>query len=113
MSALPCPVPDPFAEAEQAYATISKFLHAEEARQVKHSELERQLEAMGRELMPQLLQAHLDLCQSGEAREKQEYERKNASHYADHRGPDTVAPAAFSSQTNRRSTIKIVKKPGE
>ena len=69
MSALPCPVADPFAEADQAYATISRFLHAEEARQVKHSELERQLEAMGRELMRKLLQAHLDLRQPGEARE--------------------------------------------
>ena len=69
MSALPCPVADPFAEADQAYATISRFLHSEEARQVKHSELERQLEAMGRELMRKLLQAHLDLRQGGEARE--------------------------------------------
>jgi hypothetical protein len=41
MSALPCPVADPFAAADQAYATITEFLRSEEAWQVKHSELER------------------------------------------------------------------------
>src|ERR1700684_2728239 len=59
MSALPCPVADPFAAADQAYATITEFLRSEETQQVKHSELERQLEGMGRELMRKLLQAHL------------------------------------------------------
>ena len=29
MSALPCPVADPFAVADDAYATITKFLHSE------------------------------------------------------------------------------------
>jgi len=67
MSALPCPVVDPFAAADQAYATITEFLRSEEARQVKHSELERQLEGMGRELLRKLLQAHLDLRQPGQA----------------------------------------------
>lgn len=69
MSALPCPLADPFAVADDAYATITRFLHSEEARQVKHSDLERQLETMGRELMRKLLQAHLDLRQPGEAQE--------------------------------------------
>ena len=67
MSALPCPVADPFAAADQAYAKISQFLASEEAYQVKHSDLERQLEGMGRELMRKLLQAHLDLRQPGKA----------------------------------------------
>src|SRR6516164_11075542 len=67
MSALPCPEADPFAAADQAYATIIEFLRSEEARQVKHSELERQLDGMGRELMRKLLQAHLDLRQPGKA----------------------------------------------
>jgi hypothetical protein len=67
MSALPCPVADPFAAADQAYASISEFLRSEEARQVRHSELERQLEGMGRELLRKLLQAHLDLRQPGQA----------------------------------------------
>jgi hypothetical protein len=69
MSALPCPVADPFAAADQAYASITEFLRSEEARQVRHSELERQLEGMGRELLRKLLQAHLDLRQPGEAME--------------------------------------------
>jgi hypothetical protein len=67
MSALPCAVVDRFAAADQAYATITEFLRSEEARQVKHSELERQLEGMGRELMRKLLQAHLDIRQPGQA----------------------------------------------
>jgi hypothetical protein len=67
MSALPCPVVDRFAAADQTYATITEFLRSEEARQVKHSELERQLEGMGRELMRKLLQAHLDIRQPGQA----------------------------------------------
>ncbi len=67
MSALPCPLADPFAAADQAYATITEFLRSEEAWQVKHSELERQLDGMGRELMRKLLQAHLDLRQPGQA----------------------------------------------
>ena len=67
MSALPCPVADPFVAADQVYATITEFLRSKEACQVKHSELERQLEGMGRELMRQLLQAHLELRQPGQA----------------------------------------------
>jgi len=67
MSALPCPVADAFAAADQAYAAITEFLRSEEAWQVKHSELERQLEGMGRELMRKLLQAHLELRQPGQA----------------------------------------------
>jgi hypothetical protein len=69
MSALPCPIVDPFAAANQAYATMCTFLRWEGAWQVKHSDLERQLEGMGRELMRKLLQAHLDLRQPGKARE--------------------------------------------
>lgn len=67
MSALPCPLADPFAAADQANASISEFLRSKEACQVKHSELERQLEGMGRELLRKLLQAHLDLRQPGQA----------------------------------------------
>ena len=37
MSALPCPVADPFAAADQAYAKISQFLGSEETYQVKHT----------------------------------------------------------------------------
>ena len=67
MSALPWPVANPFAEADQAYAAITGFLHSKEACQVNHSELERELEGMGRDLLRKLLQAHLDLRQPGQA----------------------------------------------
>jgi hypothetical protein len=67
MSALPCPVADPLAAADQAYATITEFLRSEEAWPVKHSELERQLDGMGQEWMRKLLQAHLDMRQPGKA----------------------------------------------
>src|SRR5258708_35716147 len=67
MSALPCPVADRFAAADPTYATITEFLRSEEARQVKPSELERQLEGMGREWLRKLLQAHLDMRQPGQA----------------------------------------------
>jgi len=40
--------------------------------------------------------------------EQQEYERHHASHYADHRVPETVSPAASSSRPSRRSKLKIV-----
>ena len=46
MSALPCPVANPFAAADQAYAAITGFLVSKEACQVNHSELERQWEGM-------------------------------------------------------------------
>jgi hypothetical protein len=58
---------NPFAAADQAYATITGFLSSKEACQVNHSELERQLEGMGRELLRKLLQAHLDMRQPGQA----------------------------------------------
>ena len=32
MSARPCPVADPFAAADQAYASITEFLRSEEVR---------------------------------------------------------------------------------
>ena len=70
MSALPCPVASPFAEADQAYAAITGFLRSKEAYQVEHSELERELEGMGRDLLRKLLQAHLDLRQPGQAVEQ-------------------------------------------
>ena len=52
--------------ADHAYATITSFLSSKEARALHQSDLERQLEGMGREFMRQLLQAHLDLRQPGD-----------------------------------------------
>jgi len=45
--------------------------------------------------------------------EQQEHERNHASHYANHRVPEVTPSAAFLSQPNRRSTLKIVEKKGE
>lgn len=45
--------------------------------------------------------------------EQQEYERNHASHYANHRVPETLPSAVFLSQHSRRSTLKIVKRKGE
>jgi hypothetical protein len=55
MSALPCPVENRFAAADRDYAAITAFLSSKEAWQVEHSELERELEGKGRELLRKLL----------------------------------------------------------
>ena len=68
MSALPCPIEDDlFATAEQEFDTIITFLRSKEASSLTHSDLERTLEAKGRELMRKLLQTHLDTRSPGEA----------------------------------------------
>jgi hypothetical protein len=68
MGALPCPVEDQcFAAAEQEFAELITFLRSPEAGSLKHSDLERILEEKGRELMRQLLQAHLDQRGPGQA----------------------------------------------
>jgi hypothetical protein len=65
-----CPTPTtPFAEAERAFAAIETFLDSAEADAMKHSDLERALDAQGRELMRKLLQAHLDARASARATE--------------------------------------------
>jgi hypothetical protein len=69
MSALPCPVVDPFIAPDQAYATICTFAKSSKAGQMRESDLERQLEGMGRDLIRKVLQAHLDLRQPGKATE--------------------------------------------
>lgn len=68
MSALPCPIEDNFfTAAEQEFDTITTFLRSKEAHSLTHSDIERALEAKGRELMRKLLQAHLDMRRPGEA----------------------------------------------
>jgi len=68
VSALPCPADDGlFAEAEQEFGNITTFLCSQEASSLTHSDLERELEAKGRELIRKLLQAHLDLRSPGDA----------------------------------------------
>ena len=68
MGALSCRIGDSrVSAADPDYAIITTFLGSQEARALHHSDLERQLEGMGRELMRKLLQAHLDLRHPGEA----------------------------------------------
>jgi hypothetical protein len=68
MSALPCPADDGlFAAAEAEFGNITTFLTSQEASSLTHSDLERELEAKGRELMRKLLQAHLNFRGPGEA----------------------------------------------
>ena len=68
MSALPCPADvEWFAAAEQEFDEITTFLSSQEAGSLTHSDLERAMEAKGRELMRKLLQAHLDTRGPGEA----------------------------------------------
>lgn len=58
---------DPFAEAEKQFAGLIDHLQSEEAYEMTHSELERELEKKGRELLRSLLQAHLELRSPGPA----------------------------------------------
>src|SRR6266849_10212917 len=67
MAALPCPIDHPFAAATADYAILTTFLRSKEAQALNHSDLERQLDGMGRALLRKLLQAHLDLRQPGAA----------------------------------------------
>jgi hypothetical protein len=67
VSALPALQPDPFAAARAQFGALEAFLGSQEACGLTHSELERELETRGRELLRQLLQAHLEVRGPGEA----------------------------------------------
>ena len=57
----------PFAAAQQQFAAVVTYLSSGEARALTHSDLERELEAQGRELLRRLYQGHLDARGPGEA----------------------------------------------
>ncbi len=59
--------PEHFVSAEACFQGMIDHLSSEETSTMTHSDLERELEAQGRELMRRLLQAHLDLRGPGEA----------------------------------------------
>ena len=59
----------PFSEAEAKFAELVGHLQSEEAQGMTHSELERELEEKGRELLRAVYQAHLDTRGPGEASE--------------------------------------------
>lgn len=65
----PTPAPAPFAEAEAQFGALVSHLSSEEALSMTHSDLERELDKKGRELLRSLLQAHLDLRSPGPASE--------------------------------------------
>ncbi|MEE8176741.1 MAG: ISKra4 family transposase [Acidobacteriota bacterium] len=67
MSTQPAARADPLAAAREQYADLEKFLVSDEAQEKTHSELEREMQEMGRELMRRLYQAHLDVRGPGEA----------------------------------------------
>ena len=67
MAACPAPTAEPFAEARAQFGALAGFLGSQEACRLTHSELERELEQRGRELLRQLLQAHLEVRGPGEA----------------------------------------------
>ncbi len=60
-------VASPFTEAEEKFEELVGYLTSGESRALTHSELERELEARGRELVRTLLQAHLDTRSPGQA----------------------------------------------
>lgn len=67
MSALPALKHEPFAQARAQFGALEAFLGSKEACGLSHSELERELDQRGRELLRQLLQAHLEVRGPGEA----------------------------------------------
>ena len=67
MAAVPAEKPEPFAAARELFSTVESYLMSKDARNQTHSELERELEKRGLELMRTLLQAHLDVRGPGEA----------------------------------------------
>src|SRR5919106_3039664 len=67
MAAVPAEKPEPFAAARELFSSMESYLMSKDARNQTHSELERELEKRGLELMRTLLQAHLDVRGPGEA----------------------------------------------
>ena len=61
------PAPAPYAAAEASFAETKAYLSSREALQMSESDLERELNRRGQELMRKLLQGHLDQRSPGEA----------------------------------------------
>ena len=59
--------PDPFTDADASYAGVKQYLASPETRQMSESDLERELQTRGQELLRQMLQAHLAARGPGEA----------------------------------------------
>lgn len=66
----PTPLPtQPFSVAEEKFAALIAHLQSAQAQKMTHSEMERNLDEEGRELLRLLLQGHLDTRGPGEANE--------------------------------------------
>ena len=61
------PAPAPYAAAEASFAETKAYLSSREALQMRESDLERELNRRGQELMRKLLQGHIDQRSPGEA----------------------------------------------
>lgn len=69
LASLAAELESPFSTAREAYDGLEGYLDSAEARDMSHSDLERKLEKQGRELLRQLLQAHMDARGPGEVEE--------------------------------------------
>lgn len=69
MSAVAAVEANGFEKAREWYTAIERFVVSSEAASMKESDIERELEKRGRELMRRLMQAHLDVRGPGEAAE--------------------------------------------
>ena len=58
---------DPFTDADTYYAGVKQYLAAPEAQEMSESDLEREIQKRGQELLRQLLQAHLAARGPGDA----------------------------------------------
>jgi hypothetical protein len=67
MSAVAAVEGNVFAEARHWYGEMEKFVVSADAEKMSESDIERELEKRGRELMRRLMQAHLDVRGPGEA----------------------------------------------
>ena len=61
------PAPVPYAAAEASFAETKAYLSSREVLQMRESDLERELNRRGQELLRKLLQGHLDQRSPGEA----------------------------------------------
>ena len=61
MPAMAAEKTEPFAASRELFSAMESYLMSKDARNLTHSELEREIEKRGLELMRSLLQAHLDV----------------------------------------------------
>ena len=106
-----------YEQARQEFEHIVRYLDSEEVRSMTHSDLERELEKKGRELMRILLQEHLDNRSPGQCEQPvtdsdgikrprgRLQERKLETVF----GTVSVERAGYGKNEHRRRTIDIIK----